>query len=109
MAAASRLIGMRRGCRTIRRKKANSTRASTATENASIVDARIPPPVAPRSPAQENDGKSPWRIVSAEPMVMTMKPQKIRKWYLLPSALTNLGQRLAGMVVFSTTFFCAKK
>ena len=29
---------------------------------------------------------------------MKMNPQKIRKWYLLPSALTNLGQRLAGMV-----------
>ena len=40
---------------------------------------------------------------------MTMKPQKMRKWYLLPSALTNFGQRLAGIVVFSTTFFCAKK
>ena len=40
---------------------------------------------------------------------MTMKPQKIRKWYLLPIALTNRGQRLAGRVVFSMTFFWPKK
>ena len=93
----------------MRRKKANTTSASTAMENASIIEARAPPAVCPMRPTQENDGNRPWRIVSAEPMVMTMNPQKIRKWYLLPSALTNLGQRLAGRLVFSTTFFCAKK
>ncbi len=42
-------------------------------------------------------------------MVMKMNPQKIRKWYLLPSALTKRGQRLAGMVVSSMTFFWPKK
>ena len=40
---------------------------------------------------------------------MTRKPQKMKKWYLLPIALTKRGQRLEGMVVFSTTFFWPKK
>ena len=40
---------------------------------------------------------------------MMMKPQKITKWYLLPIALTKRGQRRAGRVVFSTTFFWPKK
>ena len=40
---------------------------------------------------------------------MTRKPQKMKKWYLLPIALTNRGQRLAGRLVFSTTFFWPKK
>ncbi len=67
------------------------------------------PPVWPMSAAQLNAGNRPWISVSVDPTVMTMKPQKITKWYLLPSALTNLGQRLAGRVVSSTTFFCPKK
>ena len=40
---------------------------------------------------------------------MTMNPQKMKKWYLLPIALTKRGERLAGRVVFSTTFFWPKK
>ena len=68
-----------------------------------------PPSVAPRTPCSVNVGNSPWISVSTEPMVMTMKPQKMMKWYLLPIAVTNFGSRLAGSVVFSTTFFWPKK
>src|SRR6266550_6067611 len=57
----------------------------------------------------EKEGTRPWIKVSTEPIVMTRKPQKMKEWYLLPIADTNLGQRLEGMVVFSTTFFCPKK
>ena len=53
----------------------------------------------------ENDGNNPWIRVSADPMVITRKPQKMMKWYLLPRALTKRDRRLAGRLVFSTTFF----
>ena len=56
-----------------------------------------------------NVGTSPWISVSTDPIVMTMKPQKMKKWYLLPIAVTNFGSRLAGSVVASTTFFWPKK
>ncbi len=61
------------------------------------------------SAAHENCGNSPWASVSIDPRVMTMNPQKMTKWYLLPSALTKRGQRLDGIEVFSTTFFWPKK
>ena len=61
--------------------------------------------VAPRRPAQRERREQALSSVSPVPRVMTMKPQKMRKWYLLPSALTKRRQALAGSVVFSTTFF----
>ena len=50
----------------------------------------------PARSASENDGNRPWISVSTEPIVMTRKPQKMKKWYLLPIALTKRGQRLDG-------------
>ena len=84
MAAASRLIGMRRGCRTIRRKKAKPTSTSTAAENRSMVRARTAAAGLPMSSAHEKSGNRPWTKVSSVPRVMTMNPQKMMKWYLLP-------------------------
>ena len=109
MTPASRLIGIRRGCSTIRRKTANTTSASTRPENRSMAPMRRLASTSPISSRQANDGNSPWISVSTEPRVMMMKPQKMKKWYLLPSALTKAGQRFAGSTVFSTTFFCPKK
>ena len=108
MAAASRLMGMRRGCSTVRRTTAKTITTSTTIDDASMIEAERVRDGAPKS-ASENDGNSPCTSVSPVPIVMRMKPQKIRKWYLLPSALTKRGKRLAGRDVFSTTFFWPKK
>jgi len=75
----------------------------------SIVAHRIRAAVSPRSTASENDGKSPWTRVSPVPSVMMMKPQKMRKWYLLPMARTRRAARADGMFASSTTFFWPKK
>ena len=58
----------------------------------------------------ENAGNSPWISISPVPTVMTMKPQKITKWYLLPIARHEARPaRRRGWSAFSTTFFWPKK
>jgi len=104
-----RLIPMSRGRSTTRRNTAKTISASTSTFATSITAQSARASVSPRITAREKDGKRPWISVSVVPMVMTMKPQKITKWYLLPTAVTKRCQRAAGIVAFSTTFFCPKK
>ena len=100
MAAASRVIGMRRGCRTIAPEKGEPNEASTSPQKTSIVTVEPGGRASPRGRgAARTPGNSPWISVSADPMVMTRKPQKMKKWYLLPIALHEAGaRRLAGMV-----------
>ena len=109
IAAASRLIGMRRGCSTTRRKTANAIMSSTMTLATSIVAHSARARLSPRRAASENDGNSPWIRVSPVPIVMMRKPQKMKKWYLLPMARTRRWARAEGMLAFSITFFCPKK
>ena len=88
--AASRLIGIRRGTKTMRRNTAKADHEQH--HQAGHVDDGIQgrsQALAQQQPPSEKAGNSPWISSSTVPMVMTMKPQKMKKWYLLPMAVTR--------------------
>ena len=109
IAAASRLMGMRRGLRNRRRKKANPMTPSTSRFMLSTAASSTPAAVSPMRRDQENSGHSPWAKVSRVPRQMTRKPQKMMKWWRLPTRLEKRGQWLAGISTASMTLRWPKK
>jgi hypothetical protein len=109
IAAASRLMGMRRGLRNRRRNTAKPITAKTIRFMLSTVASSAPAKVSPRTRDQENAGHSPCAKVSRVPRQMTRKPQKMMKWCRLPIRLEKRGQRLAGMSTVSMTLRWPKK